>query len=142
MMSPNFNPVQNSELTLWDEKKRSESLVKKFENAKPRYISNLPISPQLKEYYRSKKVSKLLPIQSIAVDEGLFQNKNLLVVSSTSSGKTLLGELSGFTKILDNGGTMIYAVPLVALANLRYEEYKEVKEIWNQPISFDWRILH
>ena len=109
------------------------SLVKKFKNAKPRYISKLPISSQLKEYYRIKKVSKLLPIQSIAVDEGLFQNQNLLVVSSTSSGKTLLGELSGFSKILDNGGTMIYAVPLVALANLRYEEYKELKKYGIKP---------
>ena len=133
MMSPNFNPIHHPELTLWDAKKRDEVLVKKFKDAKPRYISKLPISTQLKEFYRIKKVSKLLPIQSIAVDEGLFQNNNLLVVSSTSSGKTLLGELSGFSKILDNGGTMIYAVPLVALANLRYEEYKALKKYGINP---------
>ena len=133
MMSPNFNPILHPELTLWDSKKRSEDLVKKFQNTKSLYVSKLPISPPLKDHFRIKKVSKLLPIQSIAVDEGLFENQNLLVVSSTSSGKTLLGELSGFTKILNNGGTMIYAVPLVALANLRYEEYKELKKFGINP---------
>jgi helicase len=133
MMSPNFNPIHHPELTLWDSKKRSEDLVRQFKNTKPQFISKLPIAEPLKEYYQKNKVSKLLPIQSIAVDEGLFQNQDLLVVSSTSSGKTLLGELSGFSKILNNGGTMIYAVPLVALANLRYEEYKELRKYGINP---------
>jgi len=133
MMSPNFNPVKNSDLTIWDTQMRSEELVEKFNTTPPTLISNLPIPRNLKSHYITKKISQLLPIQIIAVNEGLFENKNLLVVSSTSSGKTLLGELSGFSKILNTGGTMIYAVPLVALANLRFEEYTGFRKYGIQP---------
>ncbi|MBN2156521.1 MAG: DEAD/DEAH box helicase [Candidatus Lokiarchaeota archaeon] len=133
MLNPNFNPVNHPELSLWDSKSRSEALIKKYETTKPNFISRLPIANPLKHYYKTKKIDKLLPIQSIAVEKGLFRDKSLLVVSSTSSGKTLLGELSGFSRILKEGGVMIYAVPLVALANLRYEEYKELKKYGIHP---------
>ncbi len=133
MMSPNFDPVRNSELSLWDTKSRSEDLIRKIQSTKPYFIPNLPIPSSLKNYFRTQKIKKLLPIQSIAIDQGLFKDGNLLVVSSTSSGKTLLGELSGFSKIIKQGGTMLYAVPLVALANLRYEEYKELRKIGIRP---------
>ncbi|MCP4764083.1 MAG: DEAD/DEAH box helicase, partial [archaeon] len=110
-----------------------------------------------------------LPIQVLAIEAGLLKKKkNLLVVSSTSSGKTMLGELTGFNKIIvdklsknpipsdilklkgdlrkeklkifnrklskiRSNSKMLYLVPIVALANLRYEEYKILKNFGITP---------
>ena len=47
----------------------------------------------------------------------------MLVVSKTASRKTLIGELAGITKTLQNK-KMIYLSPLVALANQKYRDFK------------------
>ncbi len=67
-------------------------------------------------------VKSLLPVQVSAVKAGLVRGENLLVVSSTSSGKTLIAEIAGIPRALD-GRKFLYLVPLVALANLRYSEF-------------------
>jgi helicase len=92
------------------------------------FIKDLEIHSMLKKYYEDKKINELLPIQKIAIREGLLNNQNLLVVSSTSSGKTLLGEISGFNKILNGKGKMLYLLPLVALATMRFDEYNEIPQ--------------
>ncbi|MHA1822173.1 MAG: DEAD/DEAH box helicase [Promethearchaeota archaeon] len=169
---PNFNPLKHRELTLFDKKEASKSLLNQIRKIKLYRISELDIPDVLKAYYNNKKIYKLLPIQSMAINEGLLNNENLLVVSSTSSGKTLLGELAGFSKILESKlkktnfnmikntleslkgkarisaykeylnslrrikprGKMLYLVPIVALASLRYEEYKELRKIGINPV--------
>lgn len=66
----------------------------------------------------------LLPIQYLAIKNGLMKDKNLLVVSATASGKTLVGELAGIPKAM-NGKKFIFLTPLVALANQKYRDFKK-----------------
>lgn len=69
-------------------------------------------------------IMSLLPVQASAVRHGLLDGGNLLVVSSTSSGKTLIAEMTGVPRALE-GEKLLYLTPLVALANLRYYEFGE-----------------
>ena len=38
----------------------------------------------------------------MAIEKGLFETQDELIVSATSSGKTMIGELAGISKILNN----------------------------------------
>ncbi|WP_435334583.1 DEAD/DEAH box helicase [Haloarchaeobius sp. TZWWS8] len=67
----------------------------------------------------------LLPVQSLAVDNGLFDGDDQLVVSATATGKTLIGELAGINRVLNGKGKMLFLVPLVALANQKHEDFEE-----------------
>ncbi len=84
---------------------------------------NLPI-PVL-EALKQENVSKLLPIQVLAIQNGLLEEKNLLVLSETSSGKTLVAELAGIPKILHTRKKMVYLSPLVALANQKKMDFEK-----------------
>ena len=47
-------------------------------------------------------------------------------MAPTSGGKTLVGELAGISKIIKNKDSkMLYLVPIVALANIRTDEFKK-----------------
>lgn len=72
-----------------------------------------------------KGIIKLMPVQEKAIKAGLFENKNLLVCSPTSSGKTLVAELAAFNSIITRRGKAIYIVPLKALANEKFKEFKQ-----------------
>ncbi|WP_311172379.1 DEAD/DEAH box helicase [Halobellus ordinarius] len=67
----------------------------------------------------------LLPVQSLAVDNGLFEGRDQLVVSATATGKTLVGELAGIDRALKGEGKLLFLVPLVALANQKHEDFEE-----------------
>ncbi|MCT9094656.1 DEAD/DEAH box helicase [Haloarchaeobius sp. HME9146] len=85
----------------------------------------------------------LLPVQSLAVDNGLFDSAerssakdgsghgprpggaDQLVVSATATGKTLIGEMAGINNVLNGKGKMLFLVPLVALANQKHEDFEE-----------------
>ncbi|MBS3176786.1 DEAD/DEAH box helicase [Candidatus Woesearchaeota archaeon] len=73
----------------------------------------------------SKDIETLTPAQEKAVKAGLFENKNLLVCTPTASGKTLIGEFAATTAIAQNRGKAIYIVPLKALANEKYKDFKK-----------------
>ena len=99
------------------------------ENKYENYNINIPIK-NINLNFKFKKVlleknKYLLPVQSLAIKNGLLNNKNLFIVSSTGTGKTLIGELCGINKIMNNKKKMLYIVPLVALANQKYEQFKE-----------------
>jgi helicase len=160
----NFDPLKEKELTLYDRKSESKNLLNKIRKIGNLSISELDIPQLLKIYYKNQGIVELLPIQTISIKQGLLKNDNLLVISSTSSGKTLIGEIAGLSKILlrkienqpakinlnglnqkekeiaqsvyrksllklHNGGKMLYLVPIVALASMRFEEYKSLKKI-------------
>ena len=118
-----FNPVNNKEITLYDIEKRP-SISKKFLNKK---IENLEIPLTFKKILKGLNLSILLPIQAISVEKGLLMERsNQLIMAPTSGGKTLVGELAGISRVLDNkGAKMLYLVPIVALANIRTKEFKE-----------------
>ena len=65
----------------------------------------------------------LLPVQSISIGSGLLDRKNQLVVSATATGKTLIGEIGGVSNILSGRGKVLFLVPLVALANQKYDQF-------------------
>ncbi|RQG95187.1 DEAD/DEAH box helicase [Natrarchaeobius chitinivorans] len=67
----------------------------------------------------------LLPVQSLSVENGLLDGEDQLVVSATATGKTLVGEMAGIDRVLHGEGKMLFLVPLVALANQKYEDFEE-----------------
>ncbi|MHA1948522.1 MAG: DUF5814 domain-containing protein [Candidatus Thorarchaeota archaeon] len=117
MMTPGFDPVREPDLTLID-------TVMAEDSGKSKKISDLPIPPDFKEILDNAGLQYLLPIQDRVVDAGLFKNVSMLIVSSTSSGKTLLGELAGIPKAM-KGKKMVYMSPLVALTNEKYEQFRK-----------------
>ena len=100
------------ELTLFDRVRASGSvtLVK---------VHDLELDKRLK----STLPETLLPVQSISIGSGLLDRKNQLVVSATATGKTLIGEIGGVSNILSGRGKMLFLVPLVALANQKYDQF-------------------
>lgn len=73
-------------------------------------------------------VETLMPAQQRAVESGLLYGKNLLIVAATASGKTFIGEMAGLKNYLEKRGRMLFLVPLVALANQKYERFSEKYE--------------
>lgn len=82
----------------------------------------LPV--EVLEILQNEGIDKLRPAQEKAIKAGLFENKNLLVCTPTASGKTLIAELVASKKIVERYGKTIYIVPLKALANEKYKEFK------------------
>ncbi|MFX0137521.1 MAG: DEAD/DEAH box helicase, partial [Candidatus Hodarchaeota archaeon] len=115
-----FNPVINRDITLYDIEKKS-SVSKKYLNLK---IDKIGIPLQFKQILKALKLETLLPIQAISIEKGLLiERYSQLVMAPTSGGKTLVGELAGISKVLnDRNAKMLYLVPIVALANIRTEE--------------------
>jgi len=72
----------------------------------------------------SKEFKELRPAQEKAIKEGLLEGKNLLVCTPTASGKTLIAEIAALQRIYNNIGKTVYVVPLKALANEKYKDFK------------------
>jgi len=68
----------------------------------------------------------LLPVQAMSVRAGLLDGEDLLVVSATATGKTLVGEIAGLHNLLKGRGKFLYLAPLVALANQKYDRFEEL----------------
>ncbi len=83
-------------------------------------IDELPLPRQ---FIEASGVSQLMPAQQLAVEAGLLHGKDLLVVAATASGKTFIGEMAGIKNYLEGRGRMLFLVPLVALANQKYERF-------------------
>ena len=118
-----FNPVVNREITLYDVEK-NPVISKKYLTQK---IYDLKLNQEFKKILIGLNLEKLLPIQAISLEMGLLkERKNQLIMAPTSGGKTLIGELAGISKVLDDEtAKMLYLVPIVALANIRTDEFKE-----------------
>ena len=106
----------DSELTRYD------VLSRRVESYPSIPIDALDADDRLKQLLK-KRLSGLLPVQSMAVERGLFKGKDLLVVSATATGKTLIGELAGVNNLLNGKGKLLFVVPLVALANQKHSEF-------------------
>jgi len=118
MMNHKFDPIANLSLTLFDE-------IKVDSNKKIPIIElkRLKIPEDFKKILLDENNKYLLPVQYLAIKEGLLHDENLLVVSATASGKTLIGELAGIPKAME-GKKFIFLTPLVALANQKYRDFK------------------
>ena len=118
ILSPHFDPSRNPNLTLYDTVKVKKDNIPEID------MSRLKIPTDFREILINKGNTKLLPIQILAIKEGLLKDKDILAVSATGSGKTLIGELAGIPKAL-NGEKFIFLTPLVALANQKYRDFKK-----------------
>ncbi|MFX1290544.1 MAG: DEAD/DEAH box helicase [Promethearchaeota archaeon] len=118
-----FNPITNRDITLYDIEKRSP-ISKRYLNQK---IEDLEIPKLFRAVLKQSDLKFLLPIQALSIEKGLIsRHSNQLIMAPTSGGKTLVGELAGISKVLETkNAKMLYLVPIVALANLRTEEFKE-----------------
>jgi len=76
----------------------------------------------------SYRFDSLNPMQKEAVKKGLLKKKNMVIFAPTASGKTLCAELAALKTALQSKGKMIYMVPLVALANEKFQEFKSKYE--------------
>ncbi len=85
-------------------------------------IEELPLPRQ---FIDASGVTQSMPAQQLAVESGLLHGKDLLVVAATASGKTFIGEMAGIKNYLEGRGRMLFLVPLVALANQKYERFTE-----------------
>ncbi len=70
-------------------------------------------------------IEELRPSQEKSIKKGLLERKNLLVCTPTASGKTLIAELAMIKSILEGKGKAIYIVPLKALANEKFKDFKK-----------------
>ena len=120
---PDFNPVTNKEITLYDIEEKP-SISKKYLNYN---MKDIDIPSNFKTVLESQQISTLLPIQVMSIEKGLLSEYNdQLIMAPTSGGKTLIGELAGISKILRNKRPkMLYLVPIVALANIRTDEFSK-----------------
>ncbi|WP_135303443.1 DEAD/DEAH box helicase [Haloarcula amylovorans] len=94
------------------------------EDVEPVAVDSLGLHPGIQQHLESR-FETLLPVQSLAVEHGATDGADQLVVSATATGKTLIGEMAGLDRVLNGKGTMLFLVPLVALANQKYESFKE-----------------
>ncbi|TFG04837.1 MAG: DEAD/DEAH box helicase, partial [Promethearchaeota archaeon] len=124
-----FNPVKHREITIYDVEK-STSVSKKYLNLR---INDIDISKDFKKLLETLRIDTLLPIQAISIEKGLLsKEKDQLIMAPTSGGKTLIGELAGVSKLLKNkNNKMLYLVPIVALANIRADEFSKKYKILN-----------
>jgi helicase len=106
------------ELTKFDE------ISPTVEDVDPVPVDSLNLHPEMQSKLESR-FDTLLPVQSLAVENGVLDGADQLVVSATATGKTLVGEMAGIDRALTGEGTLLFLVPLVALANQKYQEFQD-----------------
>jgi helicase len=112
--------------TLQPEKLTMEAAL--FDRLEPHPVmTTSPVEelPLPRQFIEAAGVQQLMPAQQLAVEAGLLFGKDLLVVAATASGKTFIGEMAGIKNFLEGRGRTLFLVPLVALANQKYERFTE-----------------
>lgn len=77
---------------------------------------------------KERGIVYLNPLQVKAIESGVLDEKNALIVAPTASGKTLIGEMA-LVKNCFNGFKSIYLVPLRALASEIYDDFQILSNI-------------
>ena len=88
-------------------------------------VEELPVDERLKAVIKERGIEELYPPQAEALKSGVLEGKNLVLAIPTASGKTLVSEIVMVNKLLREGGKAVYLVPLKALAEEKYREFKE-----------------
>jgi len=114
LLSGNLDP----DLTKFDE------ISATVEDVDPVPTESLELHPGIQSKLESR-FDSLLPVQSLAVANGVLEGQDQLVVSATATGKTLVGEMAGIDRALNGEGKMLFLVPLVALANQKYDDFQD-----------------
>ena len=88
-------------------------------------VDELPVDERIKRIIRERGIEELYPPQAEALKSGVLEGKNLVLAIPTASGKTLVSEIVMVDKLLREGGKAVYLVPLKALAEEKYREFRE-----------------
>ena len=88
-------------------------------------LLNFGIQKEFIEKLKAEKINELYPPQADIVRRKLLKEKNLVVAMPTAAGKTLIATLAMIEKLTERRGKIIYIVPLVALANEKFEYYRK-----------------
>jgi len=88
-------------------------------------LSNYGVSLEYISKFKEEGISSLYPPQAEAIKKGIMENRNILLSIPTASGKTFLATLATIKKTNRMKRKIVYVVPLVALANEKYQYYKE-----------------
>ncbi len=89
-------------------------------------VTDLPLPDILRDFIIRERggIQELYPPQEEAVRKGLFDGKNIVMCTSTATGKTLMAELAMVNAVLTRNVKAIMAVPLRALA---YEKARDLR---------------
>jgi len=80
---------------------------------------------EVNDVLKASGYKELNPVQKMAVDKGF--GGSMVVAAPTASGKTLIAEMAAL-KTVRSGRKVVYIVPLRALAQEKYREFKEKYE--------------
>ncbi|RLG87269.1 MAG: ATP-dependent DNA helicase [Thermoprotei archaeon] len=92
-------------------------------------VDELGAREEVIDQLKKRGIDELFPPQEKAFKAGVLEGKSLLLVAGTGAGKTLVAEVTAVNRILEEGIKAVYMVPLKALANEKYEEFKAWKRL-------------
>ncbi|NJE49923.1 ATP-dependent DNA helicase [Thermococcus sp. 9N3] len=92
-------------------------------------VDELPVDERLKAVLKERGIEELYPPQAEALKSGALEGRNLVLAIPTASGKTLVSEIAMVDRLLREGGKAVYLVPLKALAEEKYREFKEWEKL-------------
>ncbi|WP_456396160.1 ATP-dependent DNA helicase [Thermococcus sp.] len=87
-------------------------------------VHELPVDERIIRLIEERGIEELYPPQAEAIRKGVLEGKNLVLAIPTASGKTLVAEIAMINKLLREGGKAVYLVPLKALAEEKYKEFR------------------
>jgi len=85
----------------------------------PKYVSDYL------EKRRSKRITRLWPLQEDYVDIGFRKGQNLFVCSPPASGKTLIAEIEAIRELKKESGKVLYCTPFKALDAQKDKDFRE-----------------
>ena len=93
------------------------------------YIDDLPLPLNAIELLKKEGITTLFPPQEDAINAGVLKRKNIVLSVPTAAGKILVAELAIIKNIFERRGKALYLVPLRALAQEKYKEFKKYEQI-------------
>jgi helicase len=89
-------------------------------------LAKYGIPEEFVEKFKEEKISELYPPQEDIIRKNLFRERNLVVSMPTAGGKTFIAALAAIERLSMLRQKVIYIVPMVALANEKYEYFKKL----------------
>lgn len=83
------------------------------------------INHEYVEHLKERNITEFWPPQIEAIENGLLNDDNLLVVSNPGTGKTLTAEIAMVNELIVKNRSSLYLVPYKSLAQEKYEDFKE-----------------
>src|SRR6266571_7000289 len=99
-------------------------------------LSKYRIAPSLISKLSGLGYKTLTSVQEQAVENGLFEKKNVLVIAPTNTGKTFVGELAALAASTQREGRhTFFLVPLKALADEKFQDFSNKYTKWGLKVA-------